>query len=88
MLAIVLLDQDQPERAIAELRAALRLAPDSALAHYHLATALRRAGQRAEADGHLQRARALDPRLEASSDPAGHAPEPGASPGSATGASR
>jgi tetratricopeptide (TPR) repeat protein len=63
MLAIVRLDLNQPDPAIAELRAALRLAPDSALAHYHLARALGRVGKGDEADVHLQRARALDPRL-------------------------
>ena len=63
MLAIVQISRNQPAAAITELRAALRVAPDSALAHYHLAVALDRTGQRAEADVHLARAHALDPRL-------------------------
>jgi tetratricopeptide (TPR) repeat protein len=76
MLAIVQLGQNQPDAAIEGLRTALRLSPDSALAHYHLAAALDRTGQRAEADAHLDRAHALDPRL-------GSLPSPsaGTSPG-------
>lgn len=35
------------------------------LSHCYLAAALRRTGQQAEADSHLARARALDPRLDA-----------------------
>jgi protein O-mannosyl-transferase len=77
MLAIVQLDRNRPDAAIAELRAALGLAPDSALAHYHLATALGRTGQRAEADAHLHRARALDPRLGALAATPGRAPHAG-----------
>lgn len=73
-LAIVQLDRNRPDTAIGELGAALGLAPDSALAHYHLARALGRTGQRAEADAHLQRARALDPR------PGALAPTPGRTP--------
>jgi tetratricopeptide (TPR) repeat protein len=63
MLATVELDRNRPDAAMAQLRAALALAPESALAHHHLATALRRTGHAAEADLHRQRARALDPRL-------------------------
>jgi protein O-mannosyl-transferase len=69
MLAIVELQRDRPDAAVAQLAAALRLAPDSAMAHYHLATALERTGQRAEADEHRRRARALDPRLGPSPAP-------------------
>jgi Tfp pilus assembly protein PilF len=65
MLAVVELRRDQPNAAIAELRTALRVAPDSALAHYHLAAALERTGQQAEASAHRARALALDPRLGA-----------------------
>jgi tetratricopeptide (TPR) repeat protein len=54
------LGRNQPDAALAELRAALRLTPDSALAPYHLAAALDRTGQHAEKQAHLGRARSLD----------------------------
>jgi tetratricopeptide (TPR) repeat protein len=77
MLAIVQLDRNQPDAAIAELRTALRLAPDSALAHYHLAMVLGRTGRDVEADAHLRRARALDPRLGALAPAPGRIPHTG-----------
>jgi tetratricopeptide (TPR) repeat protein len=59
------LSRNQPDAALAELRAALSLTPDSALAHYHLAAALDRTGQHAENQAHLGRARSLDPGVGA-----------------------
>jgi tetratricopeptide (TPR) repeat protein len=59
------LGRNQPDAAITELRAVLRLAPDSTLVHYHLAAALDRTGQHAEKQAHLGRARSLDPGIGA-----------------------
>ena len=58
----------------------------TAVAHYHLATALSRTGQRAEADAHLRQARTLDLRLGAGAatpegTPRGGNPLPGTGAG-------
>jgi Flp pilus assembly protein TadD len=48
--------------AIAHLRRAVALAPDSAVAHSDLGGALAQAGQREEALMHIRKALALDPQ--------------------------
>ena len=45
-----LLGADKPEDAIAPLEAAEKLQPDNPVVHFHLATAYRRAGRKADAD--------------------------------------
>jgi Flp pilus assembly protein TadD len=52
------------EGAISQFRSAIKLAPDYAAAHFQLAEALRRKGDKAEADKEFQKAAELDHRLE------------------------
>ncbi len=50
--------------AISQFRAAVSLVPTYAPAHFHLAEALQRKGETAEAEQEFQRAAQLDPRLK------------------------
>src|SRR5438309_2522611 len=52
--------------AISQFRSAIKLAPDYAPAHLHLAEALQRKGEKEEAKQEFQRAAQLDPRLQTS----------------------
>ena len=52
------------EGAISQFRSAIKLAPDYAPAHFQLAEALRRKGDKAEAEKEFQKAAQLDPRLK------------------------
>ena len=52
------------EGAISQFRAAIGLLPTYAPAHFHLAEALQRKGQSAEARQEFQRAAELDPQLK------------------------
>ena len=54
--------------AIAQFRDAIRLADDNPQAHYQLALALRRIGERAEAQTHFDEARRLAPYLTVPDD--------------------
>jgi len=54
--------------AIAQFRDAIRLAADNPQAHYQLALALRRIGERAEAQAHFDEARRLAPYLTVPDD--------------------
>ena len=49
--------------AIAQLRNAVRLAPNYALAHHQLAMALTRKGEKSEAEQEFKKAKELDPSL-------------------------
>jgi Flp pilus assembly protein TadD len=52
------------DAAVERFRAAVGLAPDDAMAHYHLARALLRKGQRKAAEAEYLKAKQLDPRLK------------------------
>ena len=54
--------------AVAQLREAVRLAPDNAQAHYQLALALQRTGARTEARTHFAEAQRLAPYLRPPAD--------------------
>ena len=57
------------EGAISQFRSAIKLAPGYAPAHFQLAEALRRKGDKAEAEKEFQKAAELDPRLKDPSSP-------------------
>jgi tetratricopeptide (TPR) repeat protein len=61
-VAYAVVDED-PERAIAELEAALARQPDQPALNYHLACILSRSGRLDEARRRLERALELDPKL-------------------------
>ena len=61
-----MLEAGDLEGAISQFRTAIKLAPNLAVAHYELALALSRKGEKAEAAEELQRAKQLDPKLAAS----------------------
>ena len=50
--------------AISQLRSAIRIVPEYAPAHFYLAEALRRKGEKAEAEKEFQRAAELDPHFK------------------------
>jgi Flp pilus assembly protein TadD len=57
------LEDGDVSAAVAQLREAVRLAPENAQAHYQLALALRQQGDTASADAHLAEARRLAPSM-------------------------
>jgi tetratricopeptide (TPR) repeat protein len=59
-----LFEEGEIEGALAQFRAAIKLAPAFAPAHYHLALALEKKGQHAEAEREFQKAEELDPRFK------------------------
>jgi Flp pilus assembly protein TadD len=61
---IAMLKQSNVDGAIERLQAAVKLDPGSAQAHYHLARALQRKGQREAARAEYEKAKQLDPRLK------------------------
>ena len=61
-----LLNAGDLDGAISQFRSAIKLAPDYAPAHLHLAEALQRKGEKEEAKQEFQRAAQLDPRLQPS----------------------
>jgi Flp pilus assembly protein TadD len=60
-----MLDVGDLEGAISQFRNAIRLSPSYAPAHYQLAVALSRKGDKAEAAEEFQKAAELDPKLRA-----------------------
>ena len=60
-----MLDAGDLDGAISQFRTAIKLAPGLAVAHYQLALALSRKGEKPEAAAELQRAKELDPKLTA-----------------------
>ncbi|MGH7867590.1 MAG: tetratricopeptide repeat protein, partial [Candidatus Dormibacteraceae bacterium] len=59
------LQEGQVDSAIARFRAALKLAPDFASAHYQLGLAFLKKGENGRAAAEFQKAHALDPNLSA-----------------------
>jgi tetratricopeptide (TPR) repeat protein len=64
VLGQVLLLDDKPEEALKELRTAISLSPDSALAHHYLATALFELQSFEEAEKEFREAVRLDPTAQ------------------------
>ena len=60
-----MLEAGDLDGAISQFRTAIKLAPGLAVAHYQLALALSRKGEKPEAAAELQRAKDLDPKLTA-----------------------
>ncbi len=60
-----LLEAGDLEGAVLQFRAALKLAPEFAPAHYHLARALRKSGKESAAQKEFQKAAELDPKYKA-----------------------
>jgi Flp pilus assembly protein TadD len=59
-----MLDAGDLDGAISQFRNAVRLSPSYAPAHYQLAVALSRKGDKKEAAGEFEKAAELDPKLK------------------------